>query len=120
MKDAWFTVLRYSPDPEQKEYINVALLIWDGDKGTIIYDENFPRFTALFDLNTQRLSSYLDALSFKIAAAFSASEVWSTVEERAPQVKAFSFRNLTYPVESQYIEVLKNKYLSHPRIGNQK
>jgi hypothetical protein len=61
-----FNVIRFTPDPEEVEPANVALIFW-GDKPMLVYDDSFPRLACLSPGFDSQLVKYeLDDLADRL------------------------------------------------------
>jgi hypothetical protein len=64
-----FSILRFTPDPEEVEPANVALVLWNG-VARIVYDDSFPRLSCLAPwVDKDSLCFLLEDLQKEIASA---------------------------------------------------
>lgn len=110
------SVLRFSPDPEQTEYINVALLFENG-KTNLIYEPNFSRLTQLiptFDIKL--LAYYLQDIQARISLG-SFPHAMRLITQESSQFICTAPQSLLPPVSKEIIQTLKRKYLERPKLG---
>lgn len=94
-----FSIIRFSPNPEEIEYINIAILLQDEEQQKIIYDPAFPRirnFLPNLDINLNSLMR-----DFK--------------KTETSQIQILNSRNLVDKINPTIEKILISRYLQkHP------
>ena len=111
-----YSVVRFSPCPEQIEYVNVALMLF-GSEPEVRFDPDFPRLHCIepgFD--RVLLAEYLRALPRRIAAA-SPDMVCNAVARISGQLELLPLRDFLEQPTEAHIERLFGRYLASRREG---
>jgi len=106
-----YSVVRFSPIPEQTEFVNVALLFSDRRWG-LIYDDSFPKLTCIAPhVDTLFLVRYLKSVVASAAEANFATTA-GEVGRASSQFEIGPTRELTQPVTAELVAQLRKTYLS--------
>ncbi|MCK6501403.1 MAG: hypothetical protein L6Q38_18135, partial [Nitrospira sp.] len=109
--NASFTIVRFSPNPEEVEHVNVALLLWDGQH-RLVYDASFPKLSCIAPgFDARLLSFYLQKLESKIHSV-PPGEAARILGSFSSQLQILGPRELTGPPFDATLRVLIDKYLS--------
>lgn len=110
------SVLRFSPDPEEIEYINVALLFENG-RTNLVYENTFPRLACLLpSFDTKLLVYYLQDIQARISSE-SFSHAKKLIASESSQFIFTETQNLIQPVSKDLIHLLIMKYLGRTKQG---
>jgi hypothetical protein len=105
-----FSIIRYSPDPEEIEYINIALYFWGLEPG-IVYLDDFPRLSCIYPLASRSLlTTYLKFLEACLNKR-EPHEARAEVQSHTSQYKCLQYRELYCPLTSDLKAMLVSKYL---------
>jgi hypothetical protein len=111
-----FNVVRFTPDPEEVEPVNVALLLWGSDRPRLLFDETFPRLRCIApNVDSSLVRYYLEDLSQRLAED-------ATPRERIGASLSSQFqlsqpkRIVTQPTE-EVLTTLKERYLRTPKMA---
>lgn len=114
MNDA-FSIVRFSPDPEEVEYINVALLIWSGSTNSLVMDESFPKLSCMAPgFSASLMRDYLRAIHRKVCNS-SVELAGREMQSYNSQFLAIGPRAIAGEFSESMIDILKHRYLTKPR-----
>jgi hypothetical protein len=106
-----YSIVRFSPVPEQTEFVNVALLFSDPRIG-LIYDERFPKLACIAPFfDAEFLVEYLSAV-IKSAGARDFAAAASEVHRATSQFRLSPACELARPATQQVIKQLKRVHLA--------
>lgn len=101
-----YTVVKFSPIPEQTEYVNVALLFSDPRFG-LVYDSKFPKLTCVApNFDTEFLIEYMRA-----AMLPSQEFAVRSVNLASAQFQLTPIRELAAPLTPEVARLLKRALL---------
>jgi len=108
-----FSVLRFSPNPEELEHINVALVM-AGPPPRIEFLHDFPKLACIApDFDRSLLEDYLADLPQKIEGA---GDLVFAIESLSSQFRVTPLQQLRRYAGEETVEKLKARYLARPRI----
>ncbi|HMJ15109.1 MAG TPA: hypothetical protein VK524_27030 [Polyangiaceae bacterium] len=109
-----YSVVRFSPTPEQTEHVNVALLFSDPRFG-LVYDQKFPKLTCIApDFDKGFLIEYLMAV-VATAGARDFSLAATTVRQAGAQFQMTRARELSAPLTAELVQNLTRVHLSRAK-----
>lgn len=104
-----FSVLRYTPDPEDVEPVNVALVLWQ-DPPELLIDPKFPRLACLAEYaDPDVVRFYLDDFGRRLGRPEHGARALSS------QFQVGDRKRIVAPLTEATLEMLRNKYLRKHR-----
>jgi hypothetical protein len=108
---AQYSIVRFSPVPEQTEFVNVALLFSDPRVG-LVYDERFPKLTCIAPyFDTGFLVEYLSAVVAN-AGARDFQTAAGEVSRASAQFRLSAARELARPLTQDIVARLTKAHLA--------
>lgn len=112
-----FSILRFSPDPEDVEYINVAIRL---ESGRVVYDPAFPKLRCIAPgYDTSSLKFYLDSLHEDFAHA-NMDTFCELLKAQSSQFVATKPRVFHAVLSEDAIKDLQHRYLQRRRLPSER
>ncbi len=107
MNDLEYSLIRFSPVPEDVEPVNVAVVVW-GPPPRVLFDERFPRLGSITpDFDAHLLRLFLQDLPAQIADGDRSGLLRAT-----SQIQVTTRRRLLPPLTTEAEVFLRKRYLS--------
>ncbi len=106
-----FSIVRFSPDPEEIERVNVALLLWGAER-SLFYRDDFPKLRCVAGDAFPRsfLREYLESLAQR-ARALPPEESYVALNAVSAQVRVSRFRHAPQVADPAFVAGLAERYL---------
>jgi hypothetical protein len=111
-----FSVVRFTPDPEDVEPVNAALVFWQRPP-LLVFDPKFPRLACLSEyVDPELVQFYLEDFATRLRSGVMGTEAALPQEtSTSSQFQLTSPRRLVAPLSDRTIEMLKEKFLRKHR-----
>ena len=113
-----FSVVRFSPDPEEVEYVNVAVLVWFGSYELVI-DRRFPKLNCVASGVSARLLREQIEYITQLLADVHPERLPEKARAMSAQFEVSKPRELVlqppHSVDERVRELLRKRYLAKPR-----
>jgi hypothetical protein len=115
-----FSLLRFSPDPEEVEPANVALVLWGGANPVLLFDPEFPRIHCLAPwADADRLQVWMRHLE-QILGHSDYDQATKLVRATSAQFALSEPRRLAVSVTPKLLDALIERYLKRPAVPRDK